>query len=205
LNGYVYVADPINASDYNGKWGFGDLFSAIVNVVKAVIKAVVTPVATVVRAVVSAVSQPKATAASSSGGGGRTGGSATTASVSPSSRVKKQSFSTGVDSLYLKNTVKSYGNPGGPSGSASVSYCAVICGGVGMNSGHPSVNFGVGIEAGIGIAADLSPGAANTGLEFGLGCSASMIHFEIGTGGVNGGFNLPTAKAGCGIQGSFTW
>jgi hypothetical protein len=51
LNGYVYVADPINSSDYNGKWGFGDLFSAIVNVVKAVVKAVITPIVKIVNAV----------------------------------------------------------------------------------------------------------------------------------------------------------
>ena len=51
LNGYVYVADPINGSDYNGRWGLGDLFSAVVNVVKAVVKAVVTPILKVAKAV----------------------------------------------------------------------------------------------------------------------------------------------------------
>lgn len=74
LNGYVYVADPINSSDYNGKWGFGDFIASVVAVVRAVVKAVATPVVTVVKAmarVVSATSAPAKPASTKSATAGK--------------------------------------------------------------------------------------------------------------------------------------
>jgi RHS repeat-associated protein len=110
LNGYVYVADPINGSDYNGQWGWGDLFSAIVNVVKAVIKAIVTPIAAVVKAVVSFFSPPKAAASSARGPAPAPSSSSSRASGSASTVSAKVSRPTtvlgpgGTDIFDIKNT-----------------------------------------------------------------------------------------------------
>lgn len=51
----MYVADPINSSDYNGQWGIGNLIASVVAVVRAVVKAVVTPIVAVVKAVTTPV------------------------------------------------------------------------------------------------------------------------------------------------------
>jgi len=57
LNAYSYVADPINASDYNGQWGIGDLFAPIVKAVQSITKKVVNTVQKVVTAVKKAIVQ----------------------------------------------------------------------------------------------------------------------------------------------------
>ena len=62
MNNYVYVNDPVNDYDLNGKWGLGNLWNAA----KAVVKAVVKTVTKVVVAVVQTV-QKVATAAISIG------------------------------------------------------------------------------------------------------------------------------------------
>jgi|GEM_PF-4813426 len=49
LNAYVYVADPINSSDYNGRWGLGDFFAPLVQAVRAFVQAVVAPVGGILR------------------------------------------------------------------------------------------------------------------------------------------------------------
>jgi hypothetical protein len=215
LNGYVYVADPINASDYNGQWGFGDLFSAIVNVVKAVIKAIATPIAAVVRAMTSAANSPKAAASSGSNGntrgstsaasssGSRAGGSTASANLSRPSTILGPA---GTDIFYIKNLPTNMVKPGPSSSGVSGSYCWFACIGGGVNSaGRPSVIFGVGPEVGFNAGAYISSGAANTGWEFGVECTAVIFTVEIGTGGVGGGINAIPGKVGCGVKGSYTW
>ncbi len=119
LNAYVYVADPINASDYTGQSWFGDVFKAVVQVV------IVAPIKAVVNAVVSFFSPPPAPRppAPSSGGGRpktpaaptRSAGSAT--SASPTSR-STPAFRTGVEELYLKNPIPRSTFQPGPSSQA---------------------------------------------------------------------------------------
>jgi RHS repeat-associated protein len=72
LNNYVYVADPINSSDYNGKWGFGNIFASLMGALRTVVKRVATPVMAIVRvaavAIVTRSSSSRPTVSSGSGG-----------------------------------------------------------------------------------------------------------------------------------------
>lgn len=199
LNGYVYVSDPINSSDYNGQWGFGSLIAAIVaivNVVRAVIKAVITPVIAAVRRIVS----PAPSRVAVSGGGRSTttrtptratsGGSKSTvraASTTPqASRTGVQAFKIArplalnpAPKFHIKQailTASDYFAAGELLGGATM---CVVGGGIGAAIGSA--------EGGVGAG----PGAM-------LGCSLSAP-IGVGPGGaiggvagfIIGGFNLP--------------
>ena len=68
-NNYVYVTDPINQLDLNGKWSIGGPFKSVVNVVKAAAKKVVNTIVATTNTVVSAVARFGTTPVSAKGSG----------------------------------------------------------------------------------------------------------------------------------------
>jgi RHS repeat-associated protein len=181
LNGYVYVADPINASDYNGRWGIGNLFSAIVNVVKRVVKAIVTPIAAVVRAAVSYASPPKAAVSS----GGRTGG--------PAATVRNKSImtnpNTGKNYFDIQSTKPAPGNtykPGPASGGFNPK-SIIPPAGYSINGAISSVVNGCGKTGGAFMLAGMASAPFTEGVSIpasavlgcGVGTAGNMVQYMI--------------------------
>jgi RHS repeat-associated protein len=199
LNGYVYVADPINSSDYNGQWSIRGFITSLVRVVRAVVKAVFTPAKAVARA-----AAPVRVAAPSGGSPARA--SASTVSYNSSSRAKP-GFSSGVDAFYLQNTVKTFSGPIQTSVGLGASGCVgIVCfGGGRFSDSHSYIEIGIGIGAGVNAGMKYSIGAVNTGLGLGAECILGPIGVELGTGGLAGSLNVVPTKGDCAIKASFTW
>jgi len=184
LNAYVYVADPINASDYNGRWGIGDFFAPLVRAVKAFVQAVVAPVVRAVAAAVTAavkavssfVSPPRpATTSGGSSGSGRAKGSASTVSAGPTAR-SKPIFRSGVEEFNLKNTQPTF-NSG-------------LSGGSGLNLRDVIAPAGYSTE---GFVKNVGGGCTVTGLAF-MGIAG------LPAAPATAGASIPAAAAsGCGI------
>jgi len=175
LNGYVYVADPINSSDYSGRWGIGNLFSAIVKVVKAVVKAIITPIAAVARTAWSYVSQPKAAAS----GGGRTGTSATTGrgqSIMTNPSTKRDYFEIQSTQPKSSNTYKP----------VSFSLSAVNFKSLLPPAGYSPRGFGVAVGGGctttgllfmgiVGLPGALATAGTSIPAAAGAGCASGVV------------------------------
>jgi RHS repeat-associated protein len=209
LNNYVYVADPINSSDYSGKSELSDWWASAIATVRAVVKAVVTPTQANVRAAFSAVVNfvsPRRSAAPSSGGG------RPAAKSSPKLVAQnKPTFRSGVDVFNTKNTQPQRQTNSGPPTELSqeyyVSACGVVCFTGAVNSaGHPSVELGIGPKGGLSAGVNFNTGAASTGGPgFSFECTAAVFNIGVGSDGFSTGINVPPTRLGCSAGVSWTW
>lgn len=188
LNGYVYVADPINSNDYSGQWGIGLLLS-LVAIVRAVIKVVVTPILAIARA--AAAKTVNARSVPSSGGN-----RATTASA-PLKVQSNPAFRTGVDMFYIQRTQPPRVSNGGGAvrfdlGKAILTANDFYYGGSLVGGGAGCLVGGAG-----GFAAGVAAAGVGALPGAGLGCSIMGAAWA-GPGGVIG--------AGVGfVVGGFAW
>jgi RHS repeat-associated protein len=189
LNNYVYVADPINSSDYSGRWGIGDWWASAIATVRAVVKAVVTPTQANVRAAFSAVVNfisPRRSAAPSSGGG------RPAAKSSPKLVAQnKPTFRSGVDVFNTKNTQPPRQASPGPA--ISFDPMKAITTAVDFAEGGAATGAILGCAVGaIEISIIASPAAAPVGC-LGGGTQGATIGGIVGSGigFIVGGFGLP--------------
>lgn len=204
LNSYVYVADPINSSDYSGQWGIGNLFTSLVKAVRAVIKKIVTPVMSVARAV-SRVYSSRPAVASKKSGGARVKKVASTVSVTtPNKNKRAPSIDLGLDQFYIKNIPRGSSNSG-----PSVKFDAWKAATTANDFYHGGALVGGLVMCVVGGVGGGLAGAAAGGVGAipgaGLGCSTAGATGVTAGGAIGAGIGFLLGGFGLSGQDTFDW
>lgn len=185
LNAYVYVADPINSSDYSGKWDVNSFMTWLMGAIREVLKPVITPIVTIFRAIVAA---PAAAKASSSSPPRRSVAPSSGGKPAPTARLASQNqsgFRTGVDQFNVKRpSVPSTPTPSVPFDAWKAATTAQDFGGGGSATGAI-----VGCGVGALLLWEAPPVGCTGGGELGTvigGAVGSGIGFVVGGYGLSG-------------------